>query len=216
VFLNLSQAQEFFGFVLSDSEQMVCACADFRLQAPGICFMMANKRRILAKRPDYTPEQPLSAEQLADRHAARFALPSTPGLRYAYSEALERCKLGRDGRPPKAEFVQELVQAWKQLMEAAKEGEVARLDACQTDARANNSNVGSGIGTAAVNVCPECVSGTGPIRADPVQKVALVRHMLGKYLICNAVYRFLILIVLRPTHVKIPAQSLLELVQYRF
>jgi hypothetical protein len=28
---------------------------------------------------------------------------------------LERCKLGRDGRPPKVEFVQELVQAWKQL-----------------------------------------------------------------------------------------------------
>jgi hypothetical protein len=169
----------------------------------------------MTSRPDFTPERPLSAAQLADVRR-RFALLSTPGLQQAYSEALERCKLGRDGRPPKAEFVQELVQAWKQLVEAAKEGEVARLDACQTDARANNSNVGSGIGTAAVNVCPECVSGTGPIRADPVQKVALVRHMLGKYLICNAVYRFLILIVLRPTHVKIPAQSLLELVQYRF
>ena len=26
---------------------------------------------------------------------------STPSLQHAYAEALERCKLGRDGRPPK-------------------------------------------------------------------------------------------------------------------
>ena len=65
-------------------------------------------------RPDFTPERPLSAEQLADMRN-RFARLSTPSLQHAYAEALERCKLGRDGRPPKAEFIQELVQAWKQL-----------------------------------------------------------------------------------------------------
>jgi hypothetical protein len=71
----------------------------------------------MTSRPDFTPERPLSAAQLADVRR-RFALLSTPGLQQAYSEALERCKLGRDGRPPKAEFVQELVQAWKQLRKA--------------------------------------------------------------------------------------------------
>ena len=68
-------------------------------------------------RPDFTPERPLSAEQLADMRN-RFARLSTSSLQHAYAEALERCRLGRDGRPPKAEFIQELVQAWKQLRRA--------------------------------------------------------------------------------------------------
>lgn len=68
----------------------------------------------MAKRPDFAPERPLSAEQLADMRR-KFALLSTPSLQHAYAEAHDRCKLGRDGRPPKAEFIQELVQAWKQL-----------------------------------------------------------------------------------------------------
>jgi hypothetical protein len=65
-------------------------------------------------RPDFTPERPLSAEQLADMRT-RFARFCTSSLQHAYAEVLERCKLGRDGRPAKAEFIQEPVQAWKQL-----------------------------------------------------------------------------------------------------
>jgi len=40
---------------------------------------------------------------------------SASSLQTAYTEALERCRLGRDGRPPKAEHIQVLVQAWRQL-----------------------------------------------------------------------------------------------------
>jgi hypothetical protein len=60
---------------------------------------MAKKRRTLKGRADFTPEQPLSPEQLADMRR-RFARPSTSSLQHAYAEALERCRLGRDGRPP--------------------------------------------------------------------------------------------------------------------
>jgi hypothetical protein len=44
-----------------------------------------------------------------------FAMLSTSSLQQAYSEALERCKLARDGRPPNAEHIQVPVQAWRQL-----------------------------------------------------------------------------------------------------
>lgn len=71
----------------------------------------------MAKRPDFTPAHPVSTQQLADMRR-KFALVSTPSLQHAYAEAHERCKLGRDGRPPKAEFIQELVQAWKQMRKA--------------------------------------------------------------------------------------------------
>jgi hypothetical protein len=68
----------------------------------------------MAKRPDYSPEHPLSAEQLAEVRR-KFSMLSTPSLQQAYVEAWERCRLARNGRPPKAEHVQELVQAWRQL-----------------------------------------------------------------------------------------------------
>ena len=55
----------------------------------------------MAGRPDFTPERQLSAEQLADMRN-RFARLSTLSLQHAYAEALERCKLGRDGRPPRS------------------------------------------------------------------------------------------------------------------
>ena len=76
---------------------------------------MANKeRREMAKRPDFTPEKPFTEEQLSEIRR-KFAMLSKPSLQTAYTEALERCKLARDGRPPKAEHIQTLVQAWRQL-----------------------------------------------------------------------------------------------------
>jgi hypothetical protein len=68
----------------------------------------------MANRPDYTPEKPYTDQQLSEIRR-NFAMLSTSSLQQAYSEALERCKLARDGRPPKAEHIQVLVQAWKQL-----------------------------------------------------------------------------------------------------
>jgi hypothetical protein len=72
----------------------------------------------MAKRPDFTPEQPLSADQLGEMRR-RFSMLSRTGLQQAYGEVWERCKLGREGRPPKAEFIQELVQAWRELRKSA-------------------------------------------------------------------------------------------------
>lgn len=71
----------------------------------------------MAKRPDFTPEKPYSPQQLSEIRR-NFAMLSKPGLQTAYAEALERCKLARDGRPPKAEHIQVLVQAWRQLRKA--------------------------------------------------------------------------------------------------
>jgi hypothetical protein len=68
----------------------------------------------MANRPAYTPEKPFTAAQLLEIRR-NFALLSTPSLQTAHTEALERCRLGRDGRPPKAEHIQTLVQAWRQL-----------------------------------------------------------------------------------------------------
>ena len=68
----------------------------------------------MAKRPDFTPDQVLSAEQLAEvRHG--FSKLSLPSLQTAYSEAWERCKLDRRGRAPNSVHIQVLVQAWKAL-----------------------------------------------------------------------------------------------------
>ena len=71
----------------------------------------------LAKMIDFTPEKPFTAEQLSEIRR-NFSRLSTPSLQTAYTEALERCRLGRDGRPPKAEDIQVLVQAWRQLRKA--------------------------------------------------------------------------------------------------
>jgi hypothetical protein len=71
----------------------------------------------MANRPDFTPEKPYTPEQLSEIRR-NFAMLSKPSLQTAYAEALERCKLARDGRPPKAEHIQVLVQAWRQLRKA--------------------------------------------------------------------------------------------------
>jgi hypothetical protein len=53
----------------------------------------------LAKRPDHTPEKPFTEEQVSEVRR-NFAMLSTASLQTAYTEALERCRLGRDGAIP--------------------------------------------------------------------------------------------------------------------
>jgi hypothetical protein len=68
----------------------------------------------MANSADYTLEKPYTPEQLSEIRR-NFAILSKPSLETAYTEAWERCKLARDGRPPNAEHIQVLVQAWKGL-----------------------------------------------------------------------------------------------------
>ena len=75
---------------------------------------LANKRRNMAARPDFGPDEVLSRERLMEVRQ-NFARLSIPSLQQAYAEALERCKLDRRGRAPASIHIQVLVQAWKQL-----------------------------------------------------------------------------------------------------
>lgn len=71
----------------------------------------------MAKRPDFTSDPPLSREQLASLQK-RLSEMSLTALFDAYYAAWTRCKMERDGKPPKARFVQELVTAWRVLRKA--------------------------------------------------------------------------------------------------
>lgn len=68
----------------------------------------------MAKKP---PDAPLSPEQLAALRQ-RFARMSLTGLTDAYYAAWLRCKMEPGGKPPRAAFIQELVQAWRELRKA--------------------------------------------------------------------------------------------------
>ena len=46
----------------------------------------------MANQPDYSPDVPLTAKEVAEVRL-RYAQLSRPGLRDAYTEALERCRL---------------------------------------------------------------------------------------------------------------------------
>jgi hypothetical protein len=59
----------------------------------------------MAKRPEFTPDQVLSAAQLAEVRQG-FSKLSLPSLQQAYAEALERCKLDRRGRAPNSIHIQ--------------------------------------------------------------------------------------------------------------
>ena len=72
------------------------------------CATMANKWRI------NPPDAPLTPEQLASLRE-RFARMSLTGLADAYYAAWLRCKMEPGGKPPRAAFMQERVQAWKEL-----------------------------------------------------------------------------------------------------
>jgi hypothetical protein len=68
----------------------------------------------MTDRPDFSPDEVLSEEQLAQLRL-NYAKLSVPSLQQAYSEALERCKLDRRGRAPRSVHIQGLVQAWRAL-----------------------------------------------------------------------------------------------------
>ena len=59
-------------------------------------------------------DSPLNDEEISILRQ-RLASMSITGLRDAYYAAWTRCKLEHGGPPPKARFVQELVQAWREL-----------------------------------------------------------------------------------------------------
>jgi hypothetical protein len=66
----------------------------------------------MAERPDPTPDVPLPAEALAELRQ-RYGMLRKPGLQQVYADALERCRLDKRGRPPRAEQIQMLVTAWR-------------------------------------------------------------------------------------------------------
>jgi hypothetical protein len=61
-----------------------------------------------------TPDSPLSADDLGQLRQ-QYSRLSRSTLQQVYSEALERCKLDGQGRPPLAEQLQVLVTAWRVL-----------------------------------------------------------------------------------------------------
>jgi len=73
----------------------------------------------MAKRPDLSPDRPLTPAQLADLRQVFMKL-SPEGLAAAYNAAWLKCKVERNGRAPRAEHIQELVQAWKELRKARR------------------------------------------------------------------------------------------------
>jgi hypothetical protein len=70
----------------------------------------------MARRPELPigPDVPLSPADLLELRQ-RYAMLSRPSLQQVYSDAWERCKLERSGRPPRAKQIQVLVAAWKAL-----------------------------------------------------------------------------------------------------
>jgi len=97
-----------------------------------VCFFELHNRRQssrivgedkanMANRPEFSrsPGVPLSAADLAELRQ-RYAMLSLPSLQQGYTDAWERCKLERNGRPPRAEQIQVLVAAWKILRKAEK------------------------------------------------------------------------------------------------
>jgi hypothetical protein len=60
------------------------------------------------------PDQLLFAQELEELRQ-RFSRMSLTALRDVYFAAWTRCKMEDGGKPPKAAFIQELVQAWREL-----------------------------------------------------------------------------------------------------
>jgi hypothetical protein len=80
----------------------------------GPRYDVGEDKANMAKRLDVSPDLPLSPEALAELRQ-RYAMLSTPSLQEVYADAWERCKLDRNGRPPRAQQIQVLVTAWKML-----------------------------------------------------------------------------------------------------
>ena len=73
---------------------------------------MGKEKEKMAGRPHFTSDQPMTPEELAVLRL-RLSRMSPTALLDAYFAAWTRCKMERDGTPPAARFIQELVQAWK-------------------------------------------------------------------------------------------------------
>jgi hypothetical protein len=82
-------------------------CSIPRLSYPACLakHFEAKIRRTMLKRLEASPDLPLSQEALAELRQ-RYAMLSKPSLQQVYADALERCKLDRSGRPPRAEQFQ--------------------------------------------------------------------------------------------------------------
>jgi hypothetical protein len=80
----------------------------------GPCYYGEQEAKIMPNRPDPTPDVPLSPEELAQLRQ-QYERLSRPSLQQVYSDTLERCKLDRQGRPPRADQFQVLVTAWRVL-----------------------------------------------------------------------------------------------------
>jgi len=64
--------------------------------------------------PASPPDRPLAPEQLAELRR-RYAQMSVTALFDAYNAAWLRCKVEQNGKAPRAEHVQQLVTAWREL-----------------------------------------------------------------------------------------------------
>lgn len=93
--------------------------ADFWLHSRccGATLEGEEEANRLAHRPDPSPDVPLPAEALAELRQ-RYGMLSRSGLQQVYADALERCKLDNQGRPPRADQIQVLVTAWRVLRKA--------------------------------------------------------------------------------------------------
>ena len=76
--------------------------------------MIGEYKANTARRPDITPDRPLSGQQLVELRG-RLSQVSVTAARDFYHAAWIRCGLERNGSWPRAEAMQELVQAWKEM-----------------------------------------------------------------------------------------------------
>jgi hypothetical protein len=76
--------------------------------------MIGEDKANMARRPDITPDSPLSDQQLAELRG-RLSQMSVTAVRDFYHAAWIRCGLERNSNWPRAEAIQELVQAWKEM-----------------------------------------------------------------------------------------------------
>jgi hypothetical protein len=98
----------------SDRFRQISGCIQ-----PCEALLLGEEKEKIVRRPDFPPDRPLTADQLAALRQ-QYAKLSITGLYDAYFAAWQRCKVERDGRAPRAGHIQELVQVWKELRKLGK------------------------------------------------------------------------------------------------
>jgi len=81
--------------------------------------MIGEDKANMARRPDIAPDRPLSYQQLAELRG-RLSQMSVTAVRDFYHAAWVRSGLERNASWPRAETIQELVQAWKEMRRARR------------------------------------------------------------------------------------------------